>query len=50
MYIYSSSSIIRMIMSRIFRWARHVTRMGGEQECIQDIGGKARRENTTRKT
>jgi hypothetical protein len=23
---------------------------GGEEECIQDIGGKARRKETTRKT
>jgi hypothetical protein len=24
--------------------------MGGEEECIEDIGGKARRKETTRKT
>jgi hypothetical protein len=28
----------------------HVARMGGEEECIWDIGGKARRKETTRKT
>jgi hypothetical protein len=31
--LYSLSSIIRMIMSRRMRWARHVTRTG-EEECI----------------
>jgi hypothetical protein len=41
--LYSSPSIIRMIKSVRMRWAGHVTRMG-------DIGGKARRKETTRKT
>jgi hypothetical protein len=30
-------------------WAGHVARRG-EEECIYDIGGKARRKETTRKT
>jgi hypothetical protein len=32
--LYSSPSIIRMIKSRRMRWAWHVARMGGEEECI----------------
>jgi hypothetical protein len=42
-------NIIRMIKTRRMRWAGHVTRMG-EEECIYDIGGKARMKETTRKT
>jgi hypothetical protein len=38
-----------MIKSRRKRWAGHVARIGGE-ECIWDIGGKARRKELTRKT
>jgi hypothetical protein len=37
-------SIIRMSKSRRMIWAGHV------QECIEDIGGKARRKETTGKT
>jgi hypothetical protein len=33
--LYSSPSIIRMIKSRRMRWAGHVARMGGEEECMQ---------------
>jgi hypothetical protein len=47
--LYSSPSIIRMIKPRRMRWAEYVARMG-EEECIKDIGGKARRKETTRKT
>jgi hypothetical protein len=47
--LYSSPNIIRMIKSRRMRWARHVEGMGDE-ECIYDIGGRARRKETTRKT
>jgi hypothetical protein len=32
--LYSSPSIIRMTKSRKMRWAGHVARMGGEEECI----------------
>jgi hypothetical protein len=32
--LYSSPSIIRMIKSRRMRWAGHVARIGGEEECI----------------
>jgi hypothetical protein len=48
--LYSSPSIIRMMKSRRMRWAGHVARMGGEEECIYDIGGKSRRKETTGKT
>jgi hypothetical protein len=41
--------IIRMIKSRRMRWARHVTRMV-KKECVYYIGGKCRRNETTRKT
>jgi hypothetical protein len=41
--MYSSSNIIRM-MDRI------CSPNGGEEACIKDIGGKARREEATRKT
>jgi hypothetical protein len=36
-------------MSTRMRWAGHVTQMRGEKESMQDIGGKARRQETTRK-
>jgi hypothetical protein len=32
-----------MIKSRRMSWAGYVARVGGEEECISDIGGKARR-------
>jgi hypothetical protein len=38
--LYSSPDIIRMIKSRRRIWAGHEW---GEKECIQDIGGIARR-------
>jgi hypothetical protein len=31
--LYSSPNIIRMIRSRRMRWAWHVARMGGDEEC-----------------
>jgi hypothetical protein len=34
----------------VMRWAGHVAQMRGEEECIYDIGGKARRKETTWKT
>jgi hypothetical protein len=48
--LYSSAIIIRIIKSRRMRWAGHVARIGGEEERIQDIGGKARRKEATGKT
>jgi hypothetical protein len=48
--LYSSPNIIRMIKSRRMRWTGHVARMGGDEKCIYDIGGEARRKETTRKT
>jgi hypothetical protein len=48
--LYSSPNIIRMIKSRRMRWTGYVARMGKEEECIKDIGGKARRKETTWKT
>jgi hypothetical protein len=39
-----------MIKSRRMRGAGYVTRMGGEKECIENIGVKARRKEITRKT
>jgi hypothetical protein len=32
--LYSSPSIIRMIKSRMMRWAGHVDTNWGEEECI----------------
>jgi hypothetical protein len=37
------------VKSRRIRCAGHLARTG-ERECIQDMGGKARRKETTRKT
>jgi hypothetical protein len=38
-----------MIRSRRMSWAGHVAYMG-EEEYIEDFGGKTRRKETTRKT
>jgi hypothetical protein len=46
--LYSSPNIIRMIKSRRMGWASHVARMG-RRGMIQDVGGKPRRKETTRK-
>jgi hypothetical protein len=48
--LYSPKSIIRMIKSIMTRWVGHVERMGKKEECVYDIGGKARRKDTIRKT
>jgi hypothetical protein len=40
--LYSSSSIIRIIKSRRIRWVGHVALMGGKEECMWVVGGKAR--------
>jgi hypothetical protein len=37
--LYSPSNIIRMVKSKRMRWTWRVARIG-EEECIQDIGGK----------
>jgi hypothetical protein len=47
--LHSSPSIIRMITPRRMRWAGHVARMGGNEECIVAIGEKSRRKEATRK-
>jgi hypothetical protein len=47
--LYSSPNIIRTIKSRRMRWTGHVARMG-EKRNAYDIGGEARRKETTRKT
>jgi hypothetical protein len=47
--LYSSSNIIRMIKSRRMRLGACSTDGGGE-ERIYEIGGKARRKETTMKT
>jgi hypothetical protein len=39
-----------MIMSRRMRLGRACGTNEGDEECIKDIGGKARRKETTRKT
>jgi hypothetical protein len=39
-----------MMKSRRRRWSGHVAQRGVEEEWIWDTGGKARREETTRKT
>jgi hypothetical protein len=44
----SSPSIVRIIKSRRIRWVGHVATRG-EEECIYDFGGKARRTETTTK-
>jgi hypothetical protein len=45
--LYSSPNIIRMTKSRRVRWAGHEW---GEEECIYDIGGKARRKEPLGRT
>jgi hypothetical protein len=36
--LYSSPNIVRVIKSRIMRWAGHVARMGGEERRVQSFG------------
>jgi hypothetical protein len=48
--LYSSPNTIRMIKSRKMKLAWYVARMGIEEECMKDFGGKARRKETTMKT
>jgi hypothetical protein len=44
--LYNSPGIIRMNKSRRIKWAGHVARIG-LKECIEDVGGKARRKEST---
>jgi hypothetical protein len=48
--LYSAPSIIRVMKSRRMRLAGYVARIWGEEECIEDIDGKAGRKETTGKT
>jgi hypothetical protein len=47
---YFSPNIIRMVKSRRMRWAGHVARIVGEEECIEDFGGKSRRKDRKKQT
>jgi hypothetical protein len=47
--LYSSPNTIRMIKSNRMRWTGNLARWG-EEECVLDFGGKARRKETTRET
>jgi len=38
--LYSSPNIVRVIKSRIMRWAGHVSRMGGERGMYRVLVGK----------
>ena len=38
--MYSSPRFVRVIKLGRIRWVVHVVRMGGEERCIQDFGGK----------
>ena len=38
--LYFSPDIIRVISSRRMGWAGHVACMGGEERCIQGLGGE----------
>jgi hypothetical protein len=46
--LYSLPSIIRMMKSRKMRWVGHIARMGGEEEQMYIIGGKARRKKNAK--
>jgi hypothetical protein len=48
--LYSSPNVIRMIKSSKMIWAGYVARMGVEEECVLDFGGKVKRKETIRKT
>jgi len=38
--LFSSPSIVRVIISRRMQWAGHVGQMGGEERCVQGFGGE----------
>ena len=44
-YLYFSPNIVRVIKSRIMRWAGHVARMGEERGCIGSCWGNRREGN-----
>jgi hypothetical protein len=48
--LYSLPSIIRTMKLRKMRWVGNVARMGGEEERLLVVGGKARGKEATRKT
>jgi hypothetical protein len=48
--LYSSPNIIRVLTSRRMKWAAHVTRMEGEESCIQGFGMENSGKETTWKT
>ena len=42
-----SPNIVRVIKSRIMRWAGHVARISGEKTCIEGFGGENCGKQTT---
>jgi hypothetical protein len=47
--LYSSPSIIRMMMSRRMRWAGHVARMGEKRNAYRILVGEPEAKETTGK-
>jgi len=47
--LYTSTSVVRVIKSRIVMWAGHAERRRDEK-CTQNFGWKSRREKATWKT
>ena len=39
-YLYSSPNIVRVIKSIRMKLAWHVARLGGEERCIEELGGE----------
>ena len=37
--LYCSTNVVRVIKSRRMSWVWHVSRLGGEERCIQGVGG-----------
>jgi hypothetical protein len=44
--LYSSTSIVRMIKSRIMKWAGHVARIGEEKDVYRGLRGNLREKTT----
>jgi hypothetical protein len=38
--LYSLANIVRVVKSRIMRWAGHMVRKGGGDRCAQGVGGE----------